>query len=150
MPGVDRLRGLTLLSLTILMIFSLTTLAPSVVRGGGNPWVATFREDGLPSDVFNKGEKVNITAYSSNPLPYEVIVKDSDGLIRYTDKSYTPRYSKVVSDITDKLGWWEVEAGSATTHYASAWYTVIPEVPLGTIAVLLAGFTAALIKRRKY
>jgi hypothetical protein len=132
-------------SLALFIVLAFTTLAPNVYADG-NPWVATFKEDGTPSDVFDIGEKVNITAYSAS-VPYDIIVKDSDGVTRYTDTSSTPRYSKIISGITDKLGWWEVTAGSAETYYASAWYKVIPEVPLGVVAVLTACFAGLGVKR---
>jgi hypothetical protein len=139
------MRKLILVSFVFFMVFAFITLAPNVYADG-NPWVATFKEDGTPSDVFDIGEKVNITAYSAS-TPYDIIVKDSDGVTRYTDTSSTPRYSKVISGITDKLGWWEVKAGSAATFYASAWYKVIPEVPLGVVAVLTACFAGLGVKQ---
>jgi hypothetical protein len=113
----------------------------------GNPSVATYdATTGALKEVFEIGEDVNITAYSES-TPYEIIVKDSDGMTRFTDESDTPRYSKIISGITDKLGWWEVIAGSESTYYASAWYKVVPETPLGVIAILFACFASLGIRR---
>lgn len=101
-----------------------------------NPGVATYKADGTQTDVFNVGEQVNITAYSAS-TPYDIEVKTPGGTTIYTDTSNTARYSKLVSGITTTLGGeFEVSAGSSSTHYAVAWYTVIPEV--GVAAVLTA------------
>ena len=98
--------------------------------------VVTFKADGTWSDVFNVGEQVNITAYSAS-TPYNIAVKNPSGITIFTDTSSTPRYSKLVSGITTTLGGeYEVSAGNSATHYAVAWYTVIPEV--GVAAVLTA------------
>jgi len=110
--------------------------------GYANPNVYTAKEDGTPADTFEMGEKVRIIAYSSNPCPYDIIVTDSEGLVRFTDTSYVPNYDEVVPGITDKLGWWEVKAGTVSTRYGTAFYNVIPEVPLGTLAAVVACFSA--------
>jgi len=101
-----------------------------------NPGVATYKADGTQSDIFNVGEQVNITAYSAS-TPYNIEVT-LDGTPTYTDTSNTRRYSKLITGITTTLGEYQVTAGSSSTHYAVAWYTVIPETPLGVAAVLTA------------
>jgi len=110
--------------------------------GYANPNVYTAKEDGTPTDTFSMGEKVRIIAYSSNPCPYEIVVTDSDGVVRFTDTSDVPNYENVVPGITDKPGWWEVKAGTVSTYYGIAFYNVIPEVPLGTLAAVVACFSA--------
>jgi len=121
--------------------------------GYANPNVSTAREDGTPTDTFGIGEKVRIIAYSSDPCPYDIIVTDSDGIVRFTDHSDVPNYNKVITGITDKPGWWEVKAGAVHARYGIALYNVIPVVPFGTLGVIAACFSALgiakLQKRRK-
>lgn len=114
-------------------------LAPN---GYTNPNVYTAKEDGTPTDIFAMGEKVRITAYSSNPCPYEIIIIDSEGEVRFTDTSDLPNYDRVWSGITDKNGWWEVKAGEASTHYATGFYHVVPESPFGTLSIVITCFAA--------
>lgn len=147
------MRKLILVSMAFLIVLTAVMLAPNVYAcGGGNPSVATYDViTGALKEIFNIGEDVNITAYSEY-TPYEVIVIDSEGVTRFTDTSTTPRYSKIVSGITDKLGWWEVKAGTETTHYGTAWYQVIPEAPLGAIMILtacFAGLGVTQLRRKK-
>lgn len=150
-----KMRKLISISLLLLLASAFTMLALPVHAEQQNPWVYTCKEDGTPSDQFAAGEKVMIIAYSANPCPYDIIVYDPDRIIRFTDQSTEPNYKNTVSGITDKPGWWEVKAGTSSTHYASAWYhDVIPEVPFGTMAILLSMFGAlgffAMKKKRNF
>jgi len=114
-----------------------------------NPGVATYKADGTQSDIFNVGEQVNITAYSAS-TPYDIEVT-LDGTPIYTHTSDTRRYTELITGITTTLGEYQVTAGSSSTHYAVAWYTVIPETPLGVAAVLtacLAGLGIHRIRKR--
>lgn len=131
-----------LLSLTLFLLPVAVVTLTFIPYGYANPNVYTAKEDGTITDTFAMGEKVRIIAYSSNPCPYEVVVTDSDGVVRFTDTSNVPNYDKVVTGITDKPGWWEVKAGTTFTHYGIALYNVIPEVPLGTLAAVAACFSA--------
>lgn len=126
------------------MVMATVTILALAPNAYANPNVSTYNEDGTLTDRFIMGEKVRIIAYSSYPEPpYEIIVIDPDGITRFTDTSNFTNYdSGLLSGITDKPGWWEVKAGKAGIKYGTAWYNVVPEVPLGTLSILITCFAA--------
>lgn len=112
-----------------------------------NPWVTTYDESGNPCDIFNLGDKVRILAYSKT-TPYDVYVYDPDSVERKHWVSNIEDFdSGLLDDISDKLGDWEVNAGTVSTHFGTAWYMVIPGMPLGVIATLTACFASLGLKR---
>jgi len=135
------MRKALILALCILTALLLASSEP-LVLAEENPGVATYDVNGNLCDRFNVGDDVNITAYS-NPIygTYTIEVRDPGTHLRLTRTvNGGGRYTEIVSDITDELGWWEVKAGSDTTKYASAYYEVIPEV--GTLMAIVASFGA--------
>ena len=135
---MNSLRKLILLTLILLTAAATTIiLTPKAYAAS----VYTAKEDGTQTDKFAMGEKVRIIAYSSS-CPYNIVIIDSNGITRYTVTSNTPKYDQIWDNITDKPGWWEVKAGTASTSYATAFYNVIPETPLGTISMIIACFAA--------
>jgi len=127
-----KIRAFRLVLIAMFAIFAVAMLAP---RSYANPWVSTYDIYDNPTDVFEPGDIVRIKAYS-NFVPYDIIVKDPNGVTIWNDTSSNKAYSKDVPGITTTLGWWSVQAGTAETHFAIAWYHVIPEIPLGVLAVL--------------
>ena len=125
------------LALTIAAVWIISSARPTQATN-----VYTTREDGSTTDTFAMGENVRIVAYSTDPCPYEIVIIDSEGVIRYTETCNTPNYEKVLNGITDKPGWWEVKAGATSTRYATAFFNVIPEIPFGTLSILLTCFAA--------
>ena len=116
--------------------------------------ISLAKVDGTITNTFEMGEKVRIVAYSTSPL-IEIIIKDPNGDIRHKETVDAHEYNKTLSKITDQPGWWEVtmrESGEITpralsadptsTHYLTSFNNVIPEVPLGTLSILIA-FSAA-------
>lgn len=116
--------------------------------------IYTAKVDGTITNTFEMDEKVRIIAYSRNP-PIEIIIKDPKGVTRHRETVYTLKYDKILSEITDQPGWWEVtmrEGGEITprtlsaeptsTQYLTSFNNVIPEVPLGTLSILIAFFAA--------
>jgi hypothetical protein len=114
----------------------------------------TTRADGTIISTFEMGEKVGIVAHSGS-LPFEIIIKDPEGVIRHRETVYALNYDKILSGITDQPGWWEVtmresgeiapralSADPTSTQYLTSFNNVIPEVPLGTLSILIA-FSAA-------
>jgi hypothetical protein len=112
------------------------------------------KEDGTITSTFEMGEKVRIVAYSGS-LPIEIIIKDPEGVTRHRETVYTLNYDKILSGITDQPGWWEVtmreggeiapralSADPTSTQYLTSFNNVIPEVPLGTLSILIAFFAA--------
>jgi len=111
--------------------------------------VYTAKEDGTITATFRIGEKVRIIADA--PTPYNIIVADPQVITRYIETSLTIKYDKTLSGLTDKIGKWEVRItplrGSTIVAITSAQYTtaianVVPEIPFGTLSMLLA-FSAA-------
>lgn len=123
----------------------------------------TAKADGTIISTFEMGEKVRIVAYSGS-LSFEIIIKDPEGVIRHRETVDSLNYDKILSGITDQPGWWEVtmrESGEITpralsadptsTHYLTSFNNVIPEVPLGTLSILiafLAAFGISLFRKR--
>ncbi len=114
------------------------------------PWVKTYDTGNTPTEVFDIGDTVRIKAYSYM-TPYRIVVKDTDGVTIFTDISHTESYSRDVTGITTTLGWWTITLwGVYPLHeirYAVGWYHVIPEVPIGILAVTAACFAGLAFKR---
>jgi hypothetical protein len=107
-----------------------------------NPWVSIFDESGKACDRFNVGDKVNITTYS-NPIygDYTIEVTDPTDVVKFFHTvSGGGRYTIILANITDELGLWTVEVGPINAHYATGYYQVIPEAPLGVAGALAACF----------
>jgi len=138
--------------LAILLAFMFIASAPQRTLAEENPMVWVEDEDGNIRELFYIGEEVRIKAYSRT-TPYDIYVYDPDGNVHHYWESNTQNYdSGLIDDITDELGWWEVQAGTATTRYASAWYEVIHEVPLGVATALttcFAGLGLGLLRQRR-
>lgn len=146
-----------LCGLGFLMLFFLTPHAFAVD-------LHTAKEDGAVAVSFEVGENVRIIVQSSSPTLSTVLsitVSDPEGRIRYRESARTLRYDKTLTGMTDRPGWWIVTitegperslngetpgSGDAvverSTRYLATIKNVVPEVPLGTITVLLAFFAA--------
>lgn len=146
-----------LCGLGFLMLFFLTPHAFAVD-------LHTAKEDGAVAVSFEVGENVRIIVQSSSPTLSTVLsitVSDPEGRIRYRESARTFRYDKTLTGMTDRPGWWIVTitegperslngetpgSGDAvverSTRYLATIKNVVPEVPLGTITVLLAFFAA--------
>lgn len=149
-------------SVAVILLF-LTVVVISFTPQVHAASIYTAKADGTIISTFEMGEKVRIVAYSGS-LPFEIIIKDPNGVTRHRETVYTLEYNKTLSEITDQAGWWEVtmrEGGEITpralsadptsTHYLTSFNNVIPEVPLGTLSILiafLAAFGISLFRKR--
>ena len=147
-------KHLSVLSLFLLLSLLGSRLLAEAQAEEDNPWVKTLTPDGQYCTTFNIGDPVRVVAFSDKK-PYDVLVyepgpsEEELGPLRY---SYTVQvgeedFDKVLTDISDRLGWWAVKAGSASTRFATAWYEVIPGTPLGVVAALSACFASLGTKR---
>jgi len=139
---------LTTIAFAVVIILSLAQQTYAI-----NVYVA--KEDGTAASTFEMGEKVRIITYSTK-TPFDITVIDPEGKARYKETSYTRNYDKILNGITDKAGRWEVIVTEQTggtipkttsipptsTHYTTTINNVVPEVPLGTITILMT-FLAA-------
>jgi len=110
---------------------------------GGSISVGTYDSTGLPRDTFAAGESVRIIADSSHS-PITITVTDPDGNDVHTETYEGYKYDKILDGLTDKSGWYTVEASSAMDevrkNYACTYLHVVPEIPLGTLGALAAIF----------
>ena len=157
-----------LCGLGFLMLFSLTPHAYAVD-------VHTAKEDGAVAVSFEVGENVRIIVQSSSfPLStvLSVTVSDPEGRIRYRESTRTFKYDKTLTGMTDRPGWWVVTItegpersltgeipGSVdavvkrSTKYLATIKNVVPEVPLGTITMVLtflAAFGVVALRKRNH
>ncbi len=134
---------LTVLTLTLFAAL----MSSSIVKLGkaGSISVGTYDAAGVPREVFLEGEEVRIIAESTDS-PITITVTDPDGIIVLTETYYGYIYNKTLGGLTEKSGWYTVEAASpidqVRRNYASTYFNVIPEVPFGTITAATAGLFA--------
>jgi len=135
------MRKLILVSLGLLVIFTLIMLTPNICAGEqGNPWVATYDVNDNPQTQFNLGDTVRIKAYS-HITPYYIYVYKPDGTPKKTiGPINTASYSGDHNDITTDIGWWTLNVLDTESHMGVGQYFVIPQVPLGVAGVLTACF----------
>lgn len=121
----------------VLAVF-VTLLGCCLVEVGqaGNISVGTYDTTGLARDTFGGGEDVRIIAESTD-MPITITVTDPDGDVVYSENYDGVIYDKILSGITEKEGWYTVEASSpidnVRKNYACTYLHVIPEVPLATL-----------------
>jgi hypothetical protein len=157
-----------LFGLGFLMLFFFTPQAYAVD-------VRTANGNGTVAAVFNVGDDVRIIVQSSKfpeSTVLSVIVSDPDGRVRYMESAHTFRYDRTLTGMTDKPGWWVVTVtegpertlsgddsgnGSAvvqeSTEYLATVQNVVPEVPLGTITIVLtflAAFGVIALRKRSH
>ena len=116
-----------------------TIVSQSYAVEPDNPMVWTLDVLDNPTEVFAIGDIVRIKAYS-HYYPYDILVNDQNNVTVWSDTSNAADYTMDVPGITTALGWWNIQAGTTETHFAVAWYHVIPEMPLGVVGVLFACF----------
>jgi hypothetical protein len=144
-------------NLTFIALFVFALLCSSLVKVGhaGSISAGTYDTTGLHRDQFVGGEDVRIIADSSD-MPITITVTDPDGIIVHTEIYPGYKYDEILSGLTEKSGWYTVEASSpldtVRKNYACTYFKVIPEVPLGTIAAAMTmslGLGFFLVQRKK-
>jgi len=133
-------------------------LFSSLVKVGqaGSISVGTYDTTGLPRDIFSGGEDIRIIADSSD-MPITITVTDPDGSIVHEETYNGYKYDKILSGLTEKSGWYAVEAASpideVRKNYACTYFNTVPEIPLGTVgaatAILLGLGFYGLLRRKK-
>lgn len=144
----------TFLALTVFTILLFSSLVK--VGQAGSISVGTYDTAGLPRDIFSGGEDVRIIADSSD-MPITITVTDPDGIIVHNEIYHGYKYDKILSDLTEKSGWYTVEAASpideVRKNYASTYFNTVPEIPLGTVGAATAIFLGlgfyGLLRRKK-
>lgn len=146
-------KRLTLLSV-ILFLGLVVTSQTYAQNQEPDPIVIIYDEEFHARTTFNLGEELRIYVIS-DATPYDVVVTDPDGEVcaEWNSINSLNWWSPPQKDLTNKLGWWEVKAGSTVIPYGAATYHVIPGTPLGVAAVLTACFaslgTKRILHRRK-
>jgi hypothetical protein len=150
MPERKSMRKITFAALSLVFVM-LATLPLIQYVDAAN--IYTAKEDGTITSTFEMNDKVRIIGNSLSIL-FEIIITDPEGVIRYRETVRTPgaTYDKVLSGITDIPGWWKIEMhetgeikplGDVTSiGYLTSFDNVTPEVPLGTLSILVAFFAA--------
>lgn len=142
----------------VLTVFAVL-LSCVLVRPGqaGSISVGTYDPTGFSRDEFSGGENIRIIAESSD-MPITVTVTDPDGIVVHTETYDGYIYDKILSHLTQKSGWYTVEAASpmdeARKNYACTYFNSVPEIPFATVgatATMLLGLGFyGFVKRKKY
>jgi len=146
--------------LMLLILFGLILASYATVVANAqeiNPWVSTWdaTNANLPRDVFNTGESVRVKAYNDPTKgAYDIILRYPNGSATTIASGLTGYHEAVypAATMTPALGGYTLFAGSASVGYATALYTVIPEVifgVLGTFAACFAGFGLKSLRAKK-
>jgi hypothetical protein len=155
------MRAITsLLAVAIVSLIAISAALPAHAAS-----IYTAQEDGTPTSNFQMGANIRIIAQSMT-VPFYITIKDPDGIMRHTETVYASKYDQVLSDISDKPGWWTIKLtpskgptilGEPTeptsTEYQTVLNNVVPEVPLGTISAaltLLAALGVVTLRRRPF
>lgn len=129
----------TWVSLAFTVLLSLLVIVRPILAGSIS--AGTYDVTGLPRDTFAGGEAVRIIAESTHS-PITITVTDPDGNVAHTETYDGFIYDKILNDLTDKSGWYTVEASSpmdnVRKNYACIYLHVVPEIPLGTLGALTA------------
>lgn len=151
--ALKRIMAYTLLTVLAALSFSfLINASKAGVIGVGTYDANT----GLPRDTFSAGESVRIIAQSSvSPLTIRII--DPDSVETYSETVSSLTFDKILSGITQKSGWYTVEASSQLTtnrvSFATVFFNSVPEAPLGTASIAAVSLAAlgvyGVIRRKK-
>ena len=129
----------TLVSLAFTVLLSLLMIVRPILAGSIS--AGTYDATGIPRDTFASGEAIRIVAESSHK-PITVTVTDPDGNVAHFEIYDGYIYDKTLNGLTDKSGWYTVEASSpidnVRKNYACTYLHVVPEIPLGTLGALAA------------
>jgi hypothetical protein len=142
------------LALVTLVALSLALLVQYAKANSGAE-VRIYDQNGNEKNLFQLGDKVQIVTFLGN-TPYILTVTDPDGIqvvsTRIDDNGFRYIYANITTKITtDPNHLWVVRADDQAGEYAVGNYNVVPEVQLGTIAVLgafLADFGVRYVKRK--
>jgi len=150
---INELDGVMKTVRRILPILAILVIISLVPQANANPSIDTWDAAKGPDfwkDQFTEGEDVGITVNcAGNYGPYEIILLYPNGTVKTVAQGLVGPIKKVYpgSTMTPEHGTYEVSAGSASTHYATAVYFVVPEAPLGVVAALVACLAALGYKR---
>lgn len=144
---------------TCLALVVLGVLAFSFVMNAAeasNISVGTYDVTGLAKDTFASLEDVRIIAQSSH-TPITIRIFDPDDVEVYSATMDVYVYDETISGVTTKSGLYTVEASSpmssAQKNFATVFFNVVPEAPIGTVSIALVMISAfgfyGLVKRRK-
>jgi len=156
---------------TFIALVFVSLLSCSLIELGQAGYISlgTYDATGLPRDLFNIGEAVRLIA-SSSDIPITITVTDPDGIVVHSETYDDYEYDKILSGLTEKSGWFMVEASSPIDevhiNYASTYIHAvggkaipinmatinselqIPWIWLSTI-ILAVSISIAYIKHRK-
>lgn len=128
------MRKLIPLIFFLLILGSYTTLVANAETG--NPYVWIKDEEGNLRDIFVKGERLRIIAFSSD-VPFSVKLYDPDYILRKSWMSNTANFDSDVLDYaTDKPGAWQVVVEDNIGKFAIAMYNVHPPKCVGGEIIL--------------
>lgn len=117
----------------------------------GNPYVWVKGEEGNLRDIFVKGERLRIMAFSSD-VPYSVKLHDPDNILRKSWMSNTANFdSDLLDHATDKPGAWRVVVEDNIGKFAMAMYNVhAPKCVGGEIILFKVNQTTTASQIRTY
>jgi len=135
------------LSVFIILSCLIPTLALQIVRVNAVASISTYDTNNNPKLVFETGETVRIKAYSTkSPFSIRVEKREPGGTWFYV-KDIGPCNSPYVGDREDISegpdgSEYKLIIDEGTETYAIATLHVVPELPMGTISVLLSSLAA--------